>query len=173
MSGDGLQVVDQRPMQRTASLSSGGVYRYSLGRFWGDGPTATWIMLNPSTADANVDDPTIRRCIAFTRGWGLDGLNVVNLYALRSTDPKALHGHPDPVGADNEDHILYFLRSAVFAVAAWGAGCAGLPYVDVQAMAKRVACPLVCLGTTKAGHPRHPLYVKGDTTLVPWPDGAS
>lgn len=78
-------------MERAAEFSGCGRYRYSLRRRWADGgPPACWIMLNPSTADAEKDAPTIRRCIGFSKAWGHNALVVVNLFALRSTDPTAL-----------------------------------------------------------------------------------
>jgi hypothetical protein len=99
-----------------ADLSDCGTYRYRLGRRWAEGPVDVWIMLNPSTADATVDDRTIGRCMEFSRRWGAGALVVGNLFALRATDPT----------------------------------------------------DLLTLGTTKAGAPRHPLYVKGDTPLTRW-----
>ena len=81
------------------------VYRYLLTRRWGTVPAMVWIMLNPSTADAFAEDPTIRRCLIFAHREGCGGLTVVNLFALRSTDPKALTRHPDPVGPANDTFI--------------------------------------------------------------------
>ena len=151
-----------------AILSPDGGYRYWLDRHWGSSGThATWVMLNPSTADALEDDPTIRRCVSFTKAWGLDGLIVVNLFALRSPDPRALAGHPDPVGPANDD----FIRQAVFpwsvVVAAWGANqMADQRAADVMAILTERAGAVACLGTTKDGYPRHPLYVRSDTELT-------
>jgi hypothetical protein len=155
----------------SAFLSPCNTYRYRLGRSWGPGPADVWIMLNPSTADATLDDPTIRRCIGFSRSWGSGSLVVVNLFALRATDPAELAHHPDPVGLDNDEHIAFAAAGArehggrIFA--AWGAH----PMAAERAHAvARLVDPtaLLCLGTTKAGAPRHPLYVKGDTTPTPW-----
>jgi len=83
---------------RSAVLSDCGTYRYSLTRRWSPGPLLGWVMLNPSRADALVDDPTIRRCVGFARRWGFAGIVVRNLYALRATDPRELSRHPAPVG---------------------------------------------------------------------------
>lgn len=108
-------------MNRSAFLSECGVYRYELTRTWGDGDRLLWIMLNPSTADADLDDPTIRRVIGFSRGFGYSGAIVANLFALRSTDPKALRTHPDPVGPANNAMLAQLARRSPFAVCAWGA----------------------------------------------------
>lgn len=105
-----------------AVFSADTIYRYRLSRTWGSSGThATWIMLTPSTADALEDDPTIRRCVAFTKAWGLDGLVVVNLFALRATDPRALARHRDPVGPANDQFIREALHPWSVPVAAWGA----------------------------------------------------
>ena len=78
-------------------------------------------MLNPSTADAERDDPTIRRCIGFSRAWGFGGAEMVNLFALRSTDPGRLREAADPVGPGNVAHIADAARGATQVIAAWGA----------------------------------------------------
>lgn len=143
-------------------------YRYTLDRIWDASlPTALFILLNPSTADASVDDPTIRRCRSFATREGCGALTVVNLYAYRATDPRELATQPDPVGPDNDIHIALALdRQPAHVIAAWGA----LPFA--RARAQQVTALLAqaeCLGTTKSGDPRHPLYVRGDQPLVPWP----
>lgn len=158
----------------SARLSHDGVYRYRLDRTW-DRPAGRllFVMLNPSTADGTVDDPTIRRCRGFTLREGLGGFTVVNLFALRATDPKHLRQHPDPVGPLCDVH----LRLAALGeerpravIAAWGAhpfaADRAAEVVDLFAENRQ---RLSCLGVTKGGHPRHPLYVKGDTPLLPYP----
>jgi hypothetical protein len=143
-----------------------GPYRYILGRAWGpEENPVLWVMLNPSTADAEKDDPTIRRCISFSKAWGHGALVVVNLYALRSTDPRALLAHPSAVGPSNDAHILAEVLRAGLVVAAWGAH----PAVAFRApiVSEILGRSAVCLGHTAAGHPRHPLYVKGSAALVP------
>lgn len=152
-----------------ATLSPCGLYRYRLSRTWGTGDRMAWIMLNPSTADSEVDDHTIRRCMGFARREGYDGIEVLNLYALRATKPKHLLDHPDPEGPGNFaawDEVMSDHRIGMF-VAAWGAG------VDMPNLAPARMIPWLhastsprCLGTTAAGHPRHPLYVKADQPLV-------
>jgi len=154
------------------------VYRYRLSRMWSDRPWGTdsdyalWVMLNPSTADAFQLDPTCARVESFTKKWGLDGFVVVNLFGLCSTDPRALLRHPDPAGPANSEFIAGAATYASVIVAAWGAH----PRAALQAqgvMEILAAHPqgVSCLGTTRAGHPRHPLYVKGGTELVPYIPG--
>lgn len=157
--------------EKGAVLSDDGVYRYELTRRWGPGPLVCWVMLNPSTADAEVDDPTIRRCMGFTRRWGHDGIKVVNLYALRATDPKELARHPDPIGPANFIWVRAAVSESPLVVVAWGASAPvrGPGVSDVVVPAQRDNIPVRCLGRTKQGFPRHPLYVKADTPLEIWP----
>lgn len=156
----------------SATLSTCGRYRYLLSRREEDllprGEHVVFCMLNPSTADAAQDDPTIRRCRAFARSWGWSGLKVVNLYALRSTDPAALWTSTDPIGPANDAHLAAIARDAGDIVCAWGAAA---PRERVHAVADlftAAGARLWCLGTTKHGAPRHPLYVRGDAALIPW-----
>lgn len=154
---------------KTASISLDGVYRYRLTRSWAEDRHVVWVMLNPSTADAEVDDPTIRRCMGFARAWGYGGIVVVNLFALRATDPKALVGHPAPFGSDNLSYVHDAIADNDVTVAAWGAHPFTRSAVDgVQKVAAKLHKPLWCVGKTKDGHPRHPLYVKGDKALEVW-----
>lgn len=152
----------------SAVISECGTYRYTLDRSWnsfGEG-RVLWIMLNPSTADARLNDPTIRRCINFSERWDFDRLTVVNLFALRSTDPKALLEHLDPVGPLNDHWIERAAEDTKLIVVAWGAHPVaigrGQQVVDQLHRAGRTP---VCLGKTKDGWPRHPLYVRAD--IVP------
>ncbi|WP_300643648.1 DUF1643 domain-containing protein [Nocardioides sp.] len=152
-----------------AALSSCGQYRYRLTRTWRpEQPRATFIMLNPSTADAEHDDPTIRRCMGYARDWGLGGLIVVNLYAYRATDPDDLWKAADPVGPDNDAHLRAVLDAAAIAgapvVAAWGANARSERGAEVMQFAGAVTA----LGLTKAGQPRHPLYLRKDAQPTRW-----
>ena len=149
-------------VRKDATLSPCGTYRYRLKRLWDDRiEPLVWVMLNPSTADAEVDDNTIRRVVAFSQREGkYGGAVVLNLYALRATNPKALARHPQPYGPRNDAVLDLYARSPFDMVAAWGA------HAPVHA-ARILTGPLrdrrlLCLGKTKDGHPRHPLYVKGD-----------
>lgn len=142
-------------------------YRYSLWRRWdADGPTLNVIGLNPSTADEYADDPTIRRCIGFARAWGFGTLVMTNLFAYRSTDPRVLLTVADPVGPDNDQALRVQAYEAGMVVAAWGAH----PLAVARSEAVR---PLIqpysvmCLGATKDGAPRHPLYLP--KTMLPSP----
>jgi hypothetical protein len=161
---------EAQEVTRGAWLSGDGVYRWNLHRQWAPGRRCdVWIMLNPSTADASLDDPTIRRCIAFSHRWGAGGIAVVNLFALRATDPEQLRTHPDPVGYRNDgvimQEVIVARESDAKVIAAWGAHPMAVERARI--VARNIGF-LYCLGTTAAGAPRHPLYVRGDTELVPW-----
>jgi len=154
-------------LRGTATLSADRAYRYLLTRRWDDGPAMTWIMLNPSTADASEDDPTIRRCVGFARREGCGAIQVVNLFALRAADPRELLASPDPVGPGNDGFLLARPLAACI-VAAWGThGSLRGRSAEVRAML--VGVRLLCLGVTSIGEPRHPLYVRADAPLVPFP----
>lgn len=151
----------------SAVFSEDETYRYLLTRAWGEGQCVTWVMLNPSTADHEANDPTITRIMGFSRRWGFGGLTVVNLYALRSTDPAALASHPDPIGPENDRIIAENCEPDQMVIGAWGSGFRQKDRpAAVAAMVAETGWPMLCLGTTKDGHPRHPLYVKGDTTPI-------
>lgn len=157
---------------KEASISSCGTWRYRLTRYWGPGLMLPFVMLNPSTADAEIDDPTIRRCMSFARREGMGGIVVANLYALRATYPKSLALHPDPDGPGNLMHLetiaLEAASDGVPIVCAWGAhrGDQGKYVADLL---RRQGALLACLGKTKDGHPRHPLYVRADQALEAFP----
>lgn len=146
----------------SAHISADGRYRYELIRRWDDDPMLEWIMLNPSTADAAVDDPTIKRCIGFAKAWGYGAIVVHNLYALRATDPAALGMADDPFGPLNRSYLGN--RIGHCTIAAWGANPAARRwFLDGH----RINRPAVyALGFTADGSPRHPLYVRADATPV-------
>jgi hypothetical protein len=152
----------------SAVLSECGTYRYLLEREWSDGPCVAWLMCNPSTADAEVDDPTIRRCIGFAKRWGYGRLVVVNLFALRATDPRALAKNTDPVGVLNDYWTIHAMRSARECVCAWGCQqhLTTPKLRERPAMATtlvRMHTTATCLGYRKDGAPRHPLMLAYDT----------
>lgn len=155
----------------SAIISACGTYRYQLSREPHDlyatcGP-ALFIMLNPSTADAALDDPTIRRCRGFAKAWDCAGIVVANLYALRATNPNDLLVHADPVGPDNDMHLAAMIREHETVVCAWGANAKPERVALVSKMFHRLSRPM-CLGTTKDGAPRHPLYIRADQPLINW-----
>ncbi len=169
-------VVRMGTAARGATFDPSGVYRYRLWRRWAAGLPVLFILLNPSTADARRDDPTVRRCAAFARRWGFGAVEVVNLFALRSTAPQALWEAADPVGPANDRQIRAAARRARRIVAGWGAPRGGGP-VSARAAAVAAALgpahPLLCLGRTASGAPRHPLYLPAPTPPEPWgPEGS-
>lgn len=154
-------------LSRSAEVSECGRYRWWLRRSWktgGDGKVVCFVMLNPSTADALVDDPTIRRCMGFVRAWGYSTLSVRNLFALRATDPADLLKANEPTGGPRGDLEISAACTADLVIAAWGAS---VPFGrEKEALSLLSAKPLYCLGKTKQGKPRHPLYVRGDAQPV-------
>jgi len=157
------------PIVRAASFDESGAYRYSLTRSWGAGRRIAFVLLNPSTADATADDPTIRRCIGFAQALGFGSLEVVNLCALRSTDPTALARHPDPIGPANADAIARAIARADLTVAGWGNH--GARYVELLPPEAWSDVDLHCFGLTKLGQPRHPLYLPSAARPVPYAKG--
>lgn len=161
-------------IRKNAAVTFCREYRLWLTRDWAFGkPTLAFLMLNPSTADSSVDDPTIRRCIGYAKREGRGGIEVVNLFALRATDPGELLTHEDPVGRDavgNDAAIMDTAITETEIVCAWG----NLKNREQIARAREVVemikpiTTLLCLGTTKNGMPRHPLYVKADQPLERW-----
>lgn len=174
-----------------AVLSADGRYRYLLWREWrgshkpenwkwfgdvdgageplGEPKACLFIMLNPSTADGETDDPTIRRCLAFARSWGFERLEVVNLFALRATDPAKVLASDDAVGPENLDRVREAAEGAGMIVCAWG--CHGGHLGQADTVLGWIGNRRVyALGVTKEGHPRHPLYLKAETQPVLWHD---
>ena len=144
----------------TADIS--GDYRYSLTRVWDEAlPTITFVLLNPSTADAQQLDPTLRRCVSFAKREGYGGMVILNLYAFRTKSPKLMKAAADPIGPEN-DRVLAGATGTV--VAGWGNSA------DPKRVAQAVALlpPLHALGTNEGGQPTHPLYVLGDAPLIEW-----
>lgn len=151
-------------------LSDCGRYRYSLSRAWyqGDG-RVVFVMLNPSTADGQFDDPTVRKCIGFAKRWGFEALDVVNLFAWRSTKPAGLLSAEDPVGYDNDDAIFRALARAQRVVWAWGkhdARVRRLVARRIELWAFDPPCEQGTLGANGDGSPCHPLMLAYSTPLV-------
>jgi len=161
------------PFVTDAVISDCGRFRYLLTRRLAsvDGPAVTFIMLNPSTADAANDDPTIRRCMAYALRWGRRSLCVVNLFALRSTSPREISecaaAGVDPRGPDN---MLYVRRacSTGEVVCAWGnRGAFEHTGARMIEWLRDEGVKPLALRMTKAGHPAHPLYLPGDLQPLP------
>lgn len=128
----------------------------------------TFIGLNPSTADETTDDPTIRRCVGFARRWGFARLKMVNLYALRATDPKALYAiHGDIVGLDNDCTLAKVIGGSDLVVCAWGTHASHIDGFRASRVLRLIAAPH-CLGRNKDGSPKHPLYLPADTDPQPF-----
>ena len=140
-------------------------YRYALWRMWNEHmPIAMIIGLNPSTADQTRNDPTITRCINFSRSWGYGGVCVTNLFGFRATAPTELKAHHDPIGKENDAWVHEMAKGAAITVAAWGnhgkflnRSLEILPSLD----------RLHCIKLNKSGEPAHPLYLKAELKPVP------
>ena len=151
----------------TATFDVTRTWRYRLSRIWGEGQRVNFIMLNPSTADAFKVDPTVRRCLGYARAWGAGSLEVTNVFALRSTDPKALYGYYDPVGQDNDEAIVAAAKAADLVIAAWGVhGAHNGREGEVRKLLAGVE--VHTLAFSRDGHPRHPLYLAADLKPMVW-----
>ena len=155
--------------RRGAVFSDCGLYRLRLWRQWdAEGRSVNWIMLNPSTADADQDDPTVRRCIGYARSWGYGGIVVTNLFAFRATDPAELRRTEDPVGFNNDVELIGVAGASDLVVAAWGNHGAYRGRAHrVRQLLERAGISVHCLATTKTGQPVHPLYQRRDLTPIP------
>ena len=151
-------------VNKNAIFSDCRKYRYALSRTWnGKKKTILFIGLNPSTADEKIDDPTIRRCINYAQNWGYGSLLMVNLFAYRVTLPSELKNVKNPIGNDNDLHILELSKKADLTVAAWGNE--GF-LLNRDKVVKKLIPNLMCLKINKSGQPAHPLYQKKDLKLI-------
>lgn len=153
-------------MIRKARFSKCRQYRYALWRSWDErGPQVMFIGLNPSTADAKSDDPTIRRCIRFAQDWGFGSLCMVNVFAYRSTDPSRLREIENPVGRFNDRIIRHLQRDCQKVILAWGNHAEWQQrYLEVRRLIKQP----YCLKVNKSGQPAHPLYLSADLQPTPY-----
>lgn len=157
-----------------ALMSRDGRYRYRLGRHWDSSrPDCLFIMLNPSTADAEKNDRTITRCVAFAKSWGYGGFYVANLFAYRGHKPSEMKRAEDPVGSKNRLHVEDLAkkvsRSGGVCVAAWGRhGRHNNQDRIVLAWLKKLGIQLHFLALTKDGCPKHPLYLSGQLRPTRW-----
>ena len=158
-------------LENDAVISDCGRYRYLLRRTWDfKKPRALFVMLNPSTADASTDDATIRSCVRLLKALEYGSLEVVNLFAWRATDPNELRTVENPIGPMNERVMYAAVQRCDVVVFAWGAD----PFAERKSRFTREAVkvwrPAVyCLGKTKSGQPKHPLYIKAGTPLEAYP----
>lgn len=154
-------------MRKYATISKCGTYRYWLERCWVDEGKdfLNFIMLNPSTADAEKDDATIRRCVGLAKQWDYGGIHVVNLFALRATNPDALYSHADPVGPENDEFIQASLLSAPLTIVAWGKH-GKIHGRDDKVMKMLAGHQVKALGINADGSFRHPLYIPSSVVPV-------
>jgi hypothetical protein len=155
---------------RGALISPCGRYRYRLWRLWDPHlPVMVWVMLNPSTADADVDDPTIRKCIGFAKAQRHGGIFVVNLFAWRATDRTELTRVADPIGPENDAHIRWACAAPILAtiVAGWGSDRFARPRATTVSVmiSGAVARDIKCFRRSASGAPWHPLYLPYSSTL--------
>ena len=158
-------------IEKSAVFSDCRKYRYTLSRYWDQTKGyAQFICLNPSTADETKDDPTVRRCINYSKAWGYGGFVMTNLFGFRATDPRVMMAEPNPIGPSNTAWIESMASAAGIVIAAWGVGGAhearGTAVLTLPALKDK----LHYLALTKDGHPRHPLYLKKNLTPLPWKD---
>lgn len=155
-------------MQRHATFSPCRHYRYTLHRVWSEAsPLLAVIGLNPSTADETQDDPTVRRCINFARDWGHGGLVMLNAFGYRATDPRDMKACEEPIGEGNNAAILEQAKAAGLVLAAWGVHGTHLDRErQVVEMLTAAGVAIHCLGTTKGGNPKHPLYLAKSTKPI-------
>lgn len=145
-----------------AVISDCNQYRYKLWRIWDVTiPQLTIILYNPSTADATKDDPTLRRCIQYAKNWGYGGITLLNLFALRSYDPKEVKTHPSPEGPLNLEYIQEALLQRHDILCAWG-----LQGGTIPPNVSKSASKIFILGSNKDGSPKHPLYLPKSLQLV-------
>lgn len=147
-----------------AEFSPSGIFRYRLWRVWNsDLPRLAVCMLNPGTADAEKNDPSVRRCIGFAKAWGHGGLVVINMFAFRATDPQKMFGTEDPIGPRNDWIIQDSAIEYGEILVAWGAGGKHKDRAGhVLGLLEQENAKIYCLGKTKHGYPKHPLYVRTD-----------
>lgn len=161
--------LDPAPAPRRATFSPCRRYRYRLEREWGGGGRALFVLLNPSTADEINDDPTVRRCWTFAADWGYGQAEVCNLFAWRATDPRGMLAAEEPVGAENDSHLLAAAAQASLIVCGWGVhGARRGRAAAATALLRGAGHTLHALGLTRDGQPRHPLYLPRQALPVPF-----
>lgn len=156
--------------ESTAIYSRCEAYRYSLSRVWNHGTArALFVLLNPSTATELQNDPTVERCERRARALGFGSFVVTNVFAYRATDPQVMRRQPDPVGPANDSVILAAAETADQIVCAWGSHGVHLDRAaQVTALLRATGRPLFHLGLTRAGQPKHPLYISYSVQPMLW-----
>lgn len=157
-------------MATGAVFSPDKTHRYRLWRTWDESkPPLVMVMLNPSIADEGQNDPTVERCQRRAMAMGFGGLQVVNIFALVSTDPAGLYSHPDPVGPDNNAAILEAVKGAGMVLCAWGTHGQHIGRaMEVVSLLRRVGVTPYCLGQNADESPKHPLYVAYSIEPTPY-----
>ncbi|MBL4906200.1 MAG: DUF1643 domain-containing protein [Sneathiella sp.] len=154
-----------------ATFSDCKTFRYRLWRKWNNGPTVSFLMLNPSTADENRNDPTIERCHRRAVAMGFGALDVINIFSFRATDPKDLKKATDPVGPETNTILLESARSADMTICAWGShGDHKNRDREVRHLLKSNDIDVHFLTLTSKGQPGHPLYIPYSKTPQLWTD---
>lgn len=161
-----------------ATFSQDRVYRYTLWRNWSVGlftPTGkpdryvNFICLNPSTADEIHDDNTIRKCVKFAKTWGFGAMCVTNLFAYRSTDPKAMMLVDEPIGSENDYYLENIAKNADLVIAAWSQyGNHRNRATGVRTNLATIDMHYLRMGKGKDPQPWHPLYLPDVTKPVQW-----
>lgn len=153
-------------LEKYAYISDDQLYRYTLWRRWGQSSKyACFIGLNPSVADAYIDDPTLKRCIDFSKSFGYDAVCLINLFAYRATNPQDMKKVSEPIGIENDKVIKLVTSYSEINIAAWGTlGIFKNRNLEVQDMIDN----LHYLKLTKDKHPSHPLYLKKDLLPKLW-----
>jgi hypothetical protein len=154
---------EEYEIKKSAILSSCRKWRYSLSRIWDESKnTVLFIGLNPSTVDETKDDNTIRRCMRFSKDWGYGGMIMANLFAYRARFPVDMLKANDPIGPENDFYLNKLCSESNLIIAAWG----GLKITKKRIRSISFPKNLYCLGVTKNGFPRHPLYMKADSQPI-------
>lgn len=161
LKGDAASTATYSPCER---------YRYALTRVWNEtGGTVSFVMLNPSTATEVQNDPTVERCERRARTLGYGAFRVTNIFAWRDTDPKAMRAAAEPIGPDNDAAIADACLWADRVICAWGTHGAYLNRgAAVEALIRGTGVTPYHLGLSKAGHPKHPLYLPYTQQPEPW-----
>jgi hypothetical protein len=157
---------------RSCVFSDDRIYRYRLDIAWGEGGlgNVAWCLLNPSTADEIENDPTVERRFRWSMAHGYDSLSIVNIFAYRATDPDVMKAQADPVGPDDDRHILEVAKASDLFVVGWGNHGSHLGRGwQVTEMLSREGIEPQCLGINRDGQPKHPLYTSYTTPLRPYP----